>query len=648
MAANGTQNLKQQMSEFRRTKTWARAIRHTLSYIVLGLGSMFMLFPMLWMFSSSFKPPWQIFTDPPIWLPHRWENVQAGNTNREIDIWRVSYAGETEEVINIGTRRYTTVLNLDLLTGLQSAPSDQLSDAVVTEIDGLALNMRLWDDGQTVREVVAIARGEDDDLIVMEVDELLTTALRLPLDEVNAGQRATLTVNDIDFRGRSIETDDGQLDIFPIGPETQFTVVAPYEIAYQAELISQSALIDAGFTVVGDTALPRWQITDDLSETGYIMLAQEAWQPIIDEVELELHALVAENQDLSELVQREVNDVLVDTATLSYDDGRVEPAVILIRGTDRSLVIPEAQATTLRLAQAGGLTSTRGATRERIPYRVQDGFRVGDHVASVALIGDQRNMALVVPESSIDEAFDVPQEELNRALTFEIRLDGYKEALETKVASVYFPRFFLNSFGLVFLNILGHLLSCVVVAYAFARLRAPGKNFLFLIVLSTMMLPFPVTLVPLYEIFRDFDMINTWWPLFIRSFFGNAFLIFMLRQFFASIPKELEDAARIDGASTLGIIWRIIVPLSKPALATVVIFTFWWTWNSFLEPFIYLTSPELFPVSVGLNFFKDQFGAIYYDRLIAASVLSMLPMILLFFFAQRYFIEGIQLTGLKG
>ena len=266
----------------------------------------------------------------------------------------------------------------------------------------------------------------------------------------------------------------------------------------------------------------------------------------------------------------------------------------------------------------------------------------------VALVGDPREMALIVPQSAISEAFDVPSAELDRALVPELRLQGYVDAMTTQVAEVMFPRFFLNSFILVALNVIGHLISCVVVAFAFARLRAPGKNILFVLVLSTMMLPFPVTLVPIYEIFRDLNLVNTWGPLFIRSFFGNAFLIFMLRQFFASIPRELEDAARIDGANTLQIILRVFVPLSKPALATVVIFTFWWTWNSFLEPFIFLSSPELFPVSVGLNFFKEQFGAIYFDRLIAASVLSMLPMILLFFFAQRFFIEGIQLSGMKG
>jgi multiple sugar transport system permease protein len=237
---------------------------------------------------------------------------------------------------------------------------------------------------------------------------------------------------------------------------------------------------------------------------------------------------------------------------------------------------------------------------------------------------------------------------LQRAMYAELRFSGYVDALQSKVAETYFPTFFRNSFVLVLLNTIGHVLSCIVVGYAFARLRAPGKNFFFIILLGTMMLPYPVTLVPVYEIFRDLKMVNTLWPLFIRSFFGNAFLIFMLRQFFSTIPRELEEAARIDGANVMQIIRLVIVPLSKPAIATVIIFTFWWTWNSFLEPFIYLSSPELFPVSVGLNFFKDQYGTIYYDRLIAASVMSMVPMILIFFFAQRYFIEGIQLTGMKG
>ncbi|MGQ9889019.1 MAG: carbohydrate ABC transporter permease [Aggregatilineales bacterium] len=341
-------------------------------------------------------------------------------------------------------------------------------------------------------------------------------------------------------------------------------------------------------------------------------------------------------------------DVVLRGATYAPEGGQPQQVALLISGTHASIVIPVDRASTLHLAQLGGLSSARGDQLNRIPFRVQDGYSEGGATRSVALVGEGREMALVVPASAIKEAFDVSPQALERAMHIRLRFDGYREALQTKVAETYFPTFFRNSFVLIVLNIIGHVLSCVVVAYAFARLKAPGKNILFIILLGTMMLPYPVTLVPIYEIFRDLNMVNTLWPLFLRSFFGNAFLIFMLRQFFTTIPRELEDAARIDGASTLGIIRHVIVPLSRPAIATVVIFTFWWTWNNFLEPFIFLSSPELFPVAVGLNFFKDQYLTIYYDRLIAASVMSMLPMIVLFFFAQRYFIEGIQLTGLKG
>jgi multiple sugar transport system permease protein len=398
---------------------------------------------------------------------------------------------------------------------------------------------------------------------------------------------------------------------------------------------------------VGQTELRLSQISGDES-TNYVVLVEEAWQPIINEDILDRYAFSASSDRLGERTLNLVNKIEMHVTQYTEPDKAPVDVVILVSGTNESLVIPFDQAQSLRLAQGGGLVTARGDTYNRIPYRVQDEFEEGTESHSVALVGDPRGVALVVPQSSVTQAFDVNPADLTRAMHISLSTDGYIEAIQTKVGETYFPTFFRNSFILVLLNTIGHLLSCVVVAYAFARLRAPGKNFLFIVLLSTMMLPFPVTLVPVYEIFTRFNMVNTLVPLFIRSFFGNAFLIFMLRQFFSSIPAELEDAARIDGANVLQIIWNVIVPLSKPAIATVTIFTFWWTWNSFLEPFIYLSSPELFPVSVGLNFFQDQYATVYYDRLIAASVMSMVPMIIIFFFAQRYFIEGIQLTGMKG
>ena len=284
-----------------------------------------------------------------------------------------------------------------------------------------------------------------------------------------------------------------------------------------------------------------------------------------------------------------------------------------------------------------------------------DGVSVGyredymelDERHAIAIVGDRRDMALIAPQSVVTSAFDVPSESLSAVLEINFSIQNYIDALSKDLGGATFFTFFRNSILLVVLNLIGHFFSVTLVAYAFARLRAPGKNFLFMLLLATMMLPSPVMLIPTFEIFQKLGMINTLWPLFIRSFFGNAFLIFLLRQFFMPIPMELEEAARIDGASTLQVLRKIILPLSMPALATVGIFTFWWTWNSFFEPYVYLSSPQQYTVSLGLAFFKGQYNTSFH-LLMAASMVVILPIIVIFFFAQRYFIEGIQLTGLKG
>jgi len=621
---------------------------HLVSYLLLLLGSLFMFVPLLWMITASFKPSWQIFASPIIWIPQYWEEVRAGTTNRMLPLWTVAVEGETRKVIQVGVRRYTTVIDATRLHGLQEVPAAHLSEATAAPLpNGITANIRQWSvDGQT-RDVVAVARGSGGTMIVAEVDDLAPVVMRLPLDEVNAGSRATFTVEGVEFRGREVALEDGgTLQLIPIGPESELSVVADPAVAKDAFLVPAEALESAGYADVGATEIALFRLADD--PTDYVVIVSEQWQPVINEEELDAHAFVAEREHLGERTVEAVNGVMMQVAPYSGEDGTTDRVVVLISGTARSLVIPVEHATTLRLAQAGGLTTARGDTYGRIPYRVQDGFEEGEETSSVALVGDPRQMSLVVPLTSIAGAFDASPENMQRTMYPSLRFKAYEEVLKTKIGETYFANFFLNSFILVVLNVIGHVLSCVVVAYAFARLRAPGKNFLFVVLLGTMMLPFPVTLIPVYEIFRWLGMIDTWWPLFARSFFGNAFLIFMLRQFFAAIPRELEEAARIDGASVAQVILRVVVPLSKPAIATVVIFTFWWTWNSFLEPFIFLSTPSLFPVSVGLNFFKDEYGAVYYDRLIAASVLSMTPMLVIFFLAQRYFIEGIQLTGLKG
>lgn len=212
---------------------------------------------------------------------------------------------------------------------------------------------------------------------------------------------------------------------------------------------------------------------------------------------------------------------------------------------------------------------------------------------------------------------------------------------------VPFGRYSLNTLFIAVMVILGHLLSCTMVAYGFARYRAPGKNALFMILLATMMLPYPVTMVPIYIGFKTLGWVDTFWPLIVPAFFGSPFYIFLLRQFFLTLPPELEDAARVDGANALQTLWHIIVPISKPALATVAIFSFQAAWNDFLPPLIYLHKQTLHTISLGLSFFRSTYD-VRWGYLMAAALVTMLPMVIVFFLAQRLFIQGITLTGLKG
>jgi ABC-type glycerol-3-phosphate transport system permease component len=212
-----------------------------------------------------------------------------------------------------------------------------------------------------------------------------------------------------------------------------------------------------------------------------------------------------------------------------------------------------------------------------------------------------------------------------------------------------FP-FFLylrNSLITSILPVIGTLFSSTMVGYAFARLNWPGRNFMFMLVISTMMLPFWVTMIPVYVIWGKLKLINTFIPLVLPAFFGSAFFIFLTRQFFRSIPTDLTDAAILDGASHLGIIWNIIIPLSKPVLATIAVFEFMGSWNNLLGPVLYLNKPNLYTLMVGLTYFRSEHDT-NWGYLMAASLLVLAPSLLIFFLGQRYFVRGITLTGIKG
>lgn len=217
-----------------------------------------------------------------------------------------------------------------------------------------------------------------------------------------------------------------------------------------------------------------------------------------------------------------------------------------------------------------------------------------------------------------------------------------------------FNRFAFNSIFLYGLPVtFGVTISSSFIAYGFARLQWPGRDWLFGIVLATLMIPYAVTMVPLFIIWRNFGLTNSYWPLVIPAFFGSAYGIFLLRQFYLTIPQELSDAARIDGANELGIWWRIILPLAKPALTVVALFTFIGTWNDYLGPLIYINKTEFFPIALGVNQMRLAAtgmgtSANVYPYLMAISTIVTVPVIVLFYLAQRTFIEGVTTTGLKG
>jgi multiple sugar transport system permease protein len=216
-----------------------------------------------------------------------------------------------------------------------------------------------------------------------------------------------------------------------------------------------------------------------------------------------------------------------------------------------------------------------------------------------------------------------------------------------------FPLYARNTLVIAALAVAGTVLSSSLVAYGFARIRFRGRAAIFIVMLATMMIPFPVLMVPLYSLFKWFgdytgiQMLGTARPLWVTAWFGSAFNIFLLRQFFLTIPEELSEAARIDGCSEFGIYWRIMLPLARPALAVVALFTFMATWNDFLGPLVYLQRPEQWTLSLGLQGFQSQLGGAEWPLLMAASVLVIVPIIVLFFLTQRSFIQGIATTGIK-
>ncbi len=233
-----------------------------------------------------------------------------------------------------------------------------------------------------------------------------------------------------------------------------------------------------------------------------------------------------------------------------------------------------------------------------------------------------------------------------RLLPSELYLGNYPRAWN----SVPFGIFFLNTTIIVALCVVGELVSASLVGYGFSRLRFWGRNFLFMILLSTMMLPFWVTIIPRFLLYKEIGWIGTWLPLIVPSYFANPIYVFLMRQFFMTLPSELDDAAKIDGCNELGIFWRILLPLTKPVLATIAIFAFINVWTDFVKQVIYLSQESKYTVAIGLAFLRWQIaqGDPVPGLLMAATVFTSLPMIVVFFIGQKYMVRGIALTGRTG
>lgn len=273
-------------------------------------------------------------------------------------------------------------------------------------------------------------------------------------------------------------------------------------------------------------------------------------------------------------------------------------------------------------------------------YRVT----VDGETSEMALVKNQPGgMGLFVDPANPDEVHALVIDEQEALRHIEVHPENYVEAM----TAVPFPRYLLNTLIVVFVGMFGMLLSSSLVAYGFSRFRAPWLNVLFLVLLSTIMLPRQVTLIPVYIFFQRLGWIDTLLPLIVPLFFANAYDVFLLRQFFMTIPLAMDEAAKIDGANPLQTLFYVLLPQARPALVAVGIFHFLFAWNDFYEPLIYLHSRENWTVAVGLQTF-DALYAVNTHLIMAASTVMVLPPILIFFFSQKVFTQGVVISGIKG
>ena len=540
------------------------------------------------------------------------------------------------------------------MSDLQSVPSDQIGDARITRIGDAEVNVRRYGG----KDVVALAR-DGDNLVIVELDKI-GDIRTLPQDIIRAGERETIELTDFELDVRRVDIEGETLDLMTIGPNIQWRTLADSDSAGGGVLIFAEELGDFELMAMDRTIIEQYTIEG--REGRFILIREGGWQPTLDITIIRERGFAVSREEITlEDEPGMFNQALFPIGTVIGPDGATQQIAIvrdIIYGQtdDLVMVMPVDQLDHVQLVPATSLQRQFSENIDGLTVQIKDFTKpyVKDETINmdllpgiVGILGEIQDMALLIPVEAVDTAFATLGETVDRKTSISFLWKNVEDALTREIAGANFIDFFRNSIIVTALAILGSLISCTMVAYGFARIRAPGKNALFMVVLATMMMPGFVTMIPVYIIFRDLGMIDTLWPLFLPRWFGTAFLIFLLRQFFSSIPMELEEAATIDGAGRLQVFFRIMVPLISPALATVVIFTFIWTWNDLFQAAIYLNSPKNFTVAIALKQFVGAYEA-EFNLLMAASTVVMLPTVLLFFFAQRFFIEGITLTGMKG
>jgi multiple sugar transport system permease protein len=270
---------------------------------------------------------------------------------------------------------------------------------------------------------------------------------------------------------------------------------------------------------------------------------------------------------------------------------------------------------------------------------------VDGETRELALLQKEGPVGIFVNPDNLDERYELEVQAGERVYEVRLHWENYARAMTARP----FDRYAVNSLMFVGFSTVGTVLSCTLVAYGFARFRAKGLGVLFLLLLSTIMLPGQVTLIPQFVLFKEIGWYDTLLPLIVPAFFANAWNVFLLRQYFMTLPLELDDAARIDGCGPMAILWYVILPQSIPAMATVAIFHSLWAWNDFYYPLIYLQSDAKYTVSLGLQLFNSAYGGGKdMTGMMAASTVVLLPSILIFLFAQRLFIQGVVVSGIKG